>query len=100
MERREPWRGNRINKAIRRGQSEGTSNGSGASTLIERSGGGGVFKSASVDDLCAKLEPLLVDRSTLEAAKEKNLAFASQISCDTMASRLRAILKKISNKRI
>ena len=69
-------------------------------TLIERPGGREGFKSASVDDLCAKLEPLLVDRNTLEAAKEKNRAFAPQISCEMMASRLHSILKKISSDKL
>ena len=91
--RREPW-GIRINEAIQRGQAVVTSDGLGASTLIERSGGGVVFKSASVDDLCAKLETLLIDRRALAATREKNRMFAPQISCETAAKRLHEILRK------
>ena len=95
--RNEPW-GIRVNEAIQRGQAVIVSDKLGASTLIEKSGGGAVFHSGSVFDLCTKLKPFLCSSQSLTMAKKSNLIYKEQISCVVAAKRLHEILLPVKER--
>ena len=95
--RNEPW-GIRVNEAIQRGQAVVVSDKLGASTLIEKSGGGAVFHSGSAADLCAKLKQFLCSSQSLAMAKKSNLIYKEQLSCTAAAKRLHEILLPVKER--
>lgn len=90
----EPW-GIRINEAIQRAQVVISSEGVGASYLIEESGGGKVFKLASYKDLADSIQYYLEDFSRINIAKRRNYEFRDKISCEVKAKELFSYLDKL-----
>lgn len=90
----EPW-GIRINEAIQRGQVVITSEGIGASYLIEESDGGKVFKIGSYRQLADAIQYYLDDYERINIAKKANIKFRDKISCDFKAKELYSHLNKL-----
>lgn len=90
----EPW-GIRINEAIQRGNVVIVSNGLGAAELVSASKGGAVFQTNNVSNLASSIEYYLKNKDKLEEAKQNNLVYKHNISCQTKAQYLSNILRKI-----
>jgi glycosyltransferase involved in cell wall biosynthesis len=91
----EPW-GIRINEAIQRAQVVISSEGVGASYLIEESGGGKVFKIGSYKHLADCIQFYLEDYKRINDAKQSNQDYRNKISCNVKARELYSHLNNLS----
>jgi glycosyltransferase involved in cell wall biosynthesis len=90
----EPW-GIRINEAIQRGQVVISSEGVGASYLLEKSGGGKVFKIGSYKQLADAIQYYLDDYNRINLEKQANIKYRNKISCELKAKELYSYLEKL-----